>query len=434
MTIETWSETVGTAPHRVTVFEHVGKSLAVYLRWYVDRKPKHARTRVGTVRDARGRVTAKKVKEARAEAVAKAIELAGGTPAKKPHGPMTLGEGIALAFSDRGPYPLDPAQHAHTKVAKQYAALAAEILGGPDVLWEEVTPGMVRSIWRTLQRQYSDGGGYKKAEKVVVILFRIAGWLMGEFPEQRFPSPMKGWRKELREHWSSKGHRITPHQPRHEEHEVRALFAHLHEADPRLALALVLGAELRGGQVIRTMRSNVDLSEDAGIGYGKVQIPFTSERKRAPLVSLNKTERTALDAAMEKGYLSELEGAYKVGLVKDYALFPGGKLRNGVVPVERGAKPMHATSLADFLHDVEKKAGVETIKGRGWHGLRRAFTDLYPTATTDARLLDHLGGWVQGSTMREGTYQDKQNETIAARAAEMRERVRPGTRPTEDEG
>jgi hypothetical protein len=87
---------------------------------------------------------------------------------------------------------------------------------------------------------------------------------------------------------------------------------------------------------------------------------------------------------------------------------------------------MHGTSIQDLLHDVEAKAGVTHEKGRAWHGLRRAMTDLYPEATADARLLDLLWGWAPGIKMREGTYQQKENEGVALEAARLRASLRPG--------
>jgi hypothetical protein len=170
----------------------------------------------------------------------------------------------------------------------------------------------------------------------------------------------------------------------------------------------------------------MDLSPDAGTGFGVVQIPFVSNRKRAPRIFLNETERAAIDAAMGDGYLAELEAAFREKRLADYPLFPAGKLRKGKVPVrEVPASPMDRSTLTRYLRDLEDAAQVEHIDGRGWHGLRRAFTDLYPTATADARVLDQLGGWTQGSTMREGTYQDKESDSVAAESAALRARVRP---------
>ena len=288
-------------------------------------------------------------------------------------------------------------------------------------MFEAISPGMIRSVWRKLERE---GAGLAKAIKTLMVFFRITGWLEGEHPEQRFPRPPKGWRGEAKGYFRKQGHSTEPHRPRYTPEEVRKLFKHLSEADPRLAFALVIGVELRGGQVIRSMWSHVDLSPEAGLG--RIKIPYLSDRKRAPTLTLNEQERTALDAAMTSGYLSELEAARQAALIEDYPLFPGGKLRQSKAPLREQLTPMHGSSIQDILHDLEAKAGVTHEKGRAWHGLRRAMTDIYPEATTDARLLDLLGGWVPGSKMREGTYQQKENEGVAIEAARLRARFRPG--------
>lgn len=433
MTLDLWSESRGTRPHTVTVFERADKGMAVFLRWYVDGKPRYQITEVRTVRDKRGRIQRRLQQRAQAEADEKIAELRGERrPAKRPAGPLTLRDGVTLAFTERGPYPLDPRTDSWTRQARSYADHAIRLLGGDEVRWEDVTPGMIRSVWRRVEKEEGAGDGYRKAEKILVCFFRIATWLAGEYQDQRFPAPLKGWRGELKAHWKKQGHDTTPDRPAHTPDEVAKLFAHLHEADPRIALALMLGAELRGGQVIQAMRSHVDLSPGAGSGFGTLDVPFVSERKRAPRLFLNAAERAALDAAMTTGFLSELEAARGKGLIPDYPLFPGGRLRKGKAPVRARLRPMERTTIAGLLHDLEDAAGVAWVKGRAWHGLRRAFTNLYPEATADARLLDAIGGWVPGSRMREGTYQEKESRTVAEKAAQLREQVRPGTGTTSE--
>jgi hypothetical protein len=426
VTIDLWSETRGTKPHRVTVFERADKGMAVYLRWYADGKPRLQRAAVQTIRDRRGRTQTRAIERAQAEADEKIAELKGERrPSKRPAGPLTLAQGVALAFSERGPYPLVPATDSWTRQARSYADQAVRLLGGEEVRWEDVTPGMIRAVWRKVYRECgANGDGYRKAEKILVVLFRIAGWLRGEYPNERFPVAPKAWRGELKAEWKKQDHDTTPFRPAHSGDEVRKLFAAIGKADPRIALALMLGAELRGGQVIRTMRSHVDLSPAAG--HGVVDIPFVSARKRAPRLVLNGAERAALDAAMSAGFLSLLEVAHREGKLADYPLFPGGRLVKGKAPVREKLRPMHATSVAEMLHALERAAEVAPVKGRAWHGLRRAFTNLYPEATTDARLLDAIGGWVPGSSMREGTYQEKESRSVAEKAAQLREQVRPG--------
>lgn len=433
---ELWSEQVTPRPNTVTAYERADKHGQVYLRAWSHRQKRERATKVGTVRDARGRLVAKLLNEARREAREWADELAGegeaqasgsqpGPKRLREQGPLTLAKGKALAFSDRGRYPLDPAADKHTADFRVALDQAVTLLGGGEVLWQDVTPGMVRSIWRRVRRQHSDGNGYRRAEKMVAALFSVASWLQEEFPEQRFPRPIRRWRSELKEHWAKTGAPVEEHRPRHSPDEVRALFEHRDEADPRVALALVVGAELRGGQLVRTMRSHCNLDGEVWI----IRPPSPSLRKRTPKLALNELERFALHQQLTIGYLVDLERAYRGKQIPDYALFPAGKLRGRRAPVERGTKPMHNTTLIKLFHKLEIHAGVTPVEGRAWHGIRRAFSDLYENATEDARVKDQLGGWKPGSEMRRTIYQEAESAELLLAAAAVRARYRPGFGP-----
>ena len=423
MTLEPYSEQRGEKPFRVTLVERKEKALTLWMRWYIGGKPKYRVTKTRTIRDSRGRISKRAIENAQKEADALIAKLKGepGPTPLRNTGPLTMAEGLSEAFSERGCYPHNPLTDRWTRDARRYAMESVRLLGGDDVLLEEISPGMIRSVWRKMERE---GAGPAKAIKTLVVFFRITGWLEGEHPEQRFPRPPRGWRGELKAHFRKEGHSTELHQPRYTPEEIRKLFEHLGDADPRLALALIIGVELRGGQVIRSLWSHADLSPEAGLG--RIRIPYMSDRKRAPTLMLNDLERAALDRAMKTGYLSELEAARDAGMIDDYPLFPGGKLRKGKAPLREKVLPMHGTSIQDLLHNLEAAAGVTHENGRAWHGLRRAMTDLYPEATADARLLDLLGGWAPGSKMREGTYQQKANEGVALEAARLRATLRPG--------
>lgn len=427
MTLETWSETRGLKPHRVTVFERVDKGLALYLRWYVGGKPKHEKVAdPTTVRDSRGRTLKSAIEKAQAAADAKIRELSEGRKPRKKTGPLTLDEGVARAFSDIGPYPLDPERDAHTKRMKRYVEVATRYLqeswqGEDEVAWEDVTPGMMRGIWRRLARENPGGEGLNRAEKILVAFYRVSTWLQGENPDQRFPAPLKGWRGELRGHWQQLGHDIEPDRPPHTPEEVAKLIAHLPEADPRVALAFTLGAELRGGQVIRTMRSDCQLPAE---GPWRLKPPQKSAKKRTPRLTLNTLERAALEAALTSGYLSELEAAFQRGEISDYPLFPAGRLAKGKVRAKEGLKP--TTALNQWFHEFERAAGVEPVDGRGWHGVRRYYSDVYEPLTADERVKDAMGGWVAGSGMRRSVYQQQEDEATAQATSDLRARVRGG--------
>lgn len=419
MTLETWSASVGERGFTVWVGELTHKGMAVYLRW--GKPNQYQRTEVGTVRDERGRVLKRKVGEALAEAQSKVEELKGLRPSRKRSGPMTLGDGVARAFSLEGCYPKDPTTDSYTRETLKRVEYAVRLLGGPETLWEEVTPGMIRGIWRKVQRAFPTGGGYNKAQKTVGHFLTIASWLSGEFPDQRFPRAPHRWQGEMRAYWTSLGLSIEPARPRYTAEETAALFAHRDEADPRLLLALMLGAELRGGQVVRTLRASCTLEGETWV----VPIPYRSTKKKAPVLLLNALERAVMRHTLTDGYLAGLEALYRAGEVKDYALFPEGKLKQGRATVKDCEQPMEASTLRGLLKDLERAAKVDNVKGRGWHGLRRAFSDYYATLAVDGRLLDETQGWVRGSTMRERVYQDQEDVQLQKDASALRLR-RPG--------
>ena len=78
------------------------------------------------------------------------------------------------------------------------------------------------------------------------------------------------------------------------------------------------------------------------------------------------------------------------------------------------------------FHALEVAAGVTPIEGRGWYGLRRVATDAAPHYTNDRRVLDKLGGWSAGSTTREDTHQNRDDELLIAETAAVRRAWRSG--------
>jgi hypothetical protein len=105
--------------------------------------------------------------------------------------------------------------------------------------------------------------------------------------------------------------------------------------DPRLGLVLALGIELRGGQVVRGLSSDLDLEKDRLMIYG-------AGKKKGTLVKLTKGQRAAVDRAMhpETGYLRELEAAYQAKSIADYTLIPAGQFRG--IRVFRRGRPSQA--------------------------------------------------------------------------------------------
>lgn len=137
--------------------------------------------------------------------------------------------------------------------------------------WDSLTYSIVRELWlRSAQRYARTGqGGPVWTERCVVILLQVAQWLAVEERIERLVVVKKTRREQMRREWEQlTGSRIAGSTPRHSEDEIRRIFASLDDpkADPRIALVLELGAEARLGQVIRIMRSDIDLCEVGAFG------------------------------------------------------------------------------------------------------------------------------------------------------------------------
>lgn len=448
---ESWSESVGSAPNTVWVGERPEKDGDVYLRWserrWNDAKGKHVhrsrylKAETQDVRDPRGRLLSKRVAAAIAEAQAKHDELVGGAAPKRTR-PLTLAEGVAMAFTDRGPFPKRDARY--WQETKKRLDLAVTLLGGPDRAWADLTPGMLRSVWRQIHaRQAAKGNpgqGANKAEKVLTNLQTALSFLEVEFPHQHFPRLPRHWRKEIHTYWAEQGHKVVKHQPKHTEAEAVRLMsaANLRAADPRVRLALGLGARLRGGQLIRTMRSAASLPRKGGRRprdplaggtrpLGLVRVPWESPRKKAPVLALNVAERLVLERAIRRGHLSDLEAAYQAGEIQDYALWPQGKMSaKGKATRPRSERSMDKRTLNTLFHDYERACGVTPVDGRAWHGLRRLYGNLDDERSEAGESVkDELGGWTLGSDTRKDTYLDRQSQARAEAAARVRRQVRP---------
>jgi integrase len=86
-------------------------------------------------------------------------------------------------------------------------------------------------------------------------------------------------------------------------------------------------------------------------------------------------------------------------------------------------KPIRRDLLRDWWQKLEAKAGLERIRGRGWHSLRRKFaTDLKHTPMPD---LQSLGGWRDHNTILK-CYQ-RPDETTMRSALEKRAERRAAT-------
>ncbi|MDB4886330.1 MAG: hypothetical protein JWN79_1768, partial [Gemmatimonadetes bacterium] len=196
--------------------------------------------------------------------------------------------------------------------------------------------------------------------------------------------------------------------------------------DPRIELAVELGAEMRLGQVGESRRSQLDLTRTATAPYGTLNV-YGKAKKTAEKFNLTPEQRVAVDRALET-VLADAESQYVEGNRRtDYYLIPSGKLVRGAASAERARQaPLSRDALRKAFHALEVAAGVTPVDGRGWYGLRRVATDAAPAFTSDRRVLDKLGGWTAGSTTREDTYQDRDDELLMEATAKVRRAWRAG--------
>jgi len=179
---------------------------------------------------------------------------------------------------------------------------------------------------------------------------------------------------------------------------------HVLDVDPRIELAVELGAEMRLGQVGEARRSQLDLTRSPLAPHGRFAV-YGKGKKAGETLALTEEQRTAVDHALET-VLAEAEAQYDPADRRtDYYLLPSGRLVQGAATVERARRaPLTRDALRKAFHALEVAAGVTPVIGRGWYGLRRIATDAAPNYTSDRRVLDKLGGWTAGSTTREDTY------------------------------
>ena len=80
-----------------------------------------------------------------------------------------------------------------------------------------------------------------------------------------------------------------------------------------------------------------------------------------------------------------------------------------------------------FKH-LESIAGVESIPGRAWYGVRRVAADLAEDVTKNERVLNSITGHTDSKTRR--LYQAPERLEILRGAAETRDKVRHGAEDT----
>lgn len=437
MSDERWKIVIDEVSPPLHVFERTDRGRDLYLKWSVGdswRKPKLKK--MTSVRDENGDVDPDLVTDARKAALAQyrtqkdegtSDESDDKSSASSSAGPLTLKEGFEEVLAvPGGKYPKRNDNHGAMRLAGE----RVRRIHGDHLPFEDLRPGHYRKIWRTFARKYEEWElGARMAEITAKNLLAAANWLRDEGIIDHAPTPPSQWHEKLKADWEKiVGEKPEPDRPRHTKEQYQALFEHLDdddmEADPRCELALQLGAEYRLGQVVRSDRSDLDLSEGAGIGHGTFRI-HGRRKKKGQLVYLTPEMRDTVDVALgEEGHLHGFETLYQEGEIDDYPLWPGGKLREGkCVPREPFTKQSPDT-VRGYFHDYEKQLGIEPVDGRAWHGIRRIASDVSGDYTDNEEVRDALGGWQNRSGTRASYYEGEEKPSVLRRAAEVRRAMR----------
>ncbi len=158
--------------------------------------------------------------------------------------------------------------------------------------------------------------------------------------------------------------------PAYDEADVRRFFSVLRRIDPRIALLLEIALGSRLGQACRITRKSLDLISDH-VGAGKLTIPEGEEKKPGMVLDLSRRAVRAIRRAFAT-YLAIFEGAYPSGDIADYWLDPGGWPQDLKTPSAlRNAECISEQFLGKLFDEAETSAGVEKMRKRRTHGLRR---------------------------------------------------------------
>lgn len=423
--ISVWEASVGFLPHKVTVYEEPARRGCLYLRWRQAGNWKRKSLK-RPLRTPRGRIDTEVQKWALQQAEAQYARLVSGVPLEEraPTSPLTIAQGLdRVTDPATGKYPIDTA---HRREVEREYKRAIKHLGG-DTPFESVKRRDIRSFWRWRIRELHAEGhnGLRGAEITVARFLAVAAWLRDEelIPPGAGALP-RSWKDDFRKDWLElTGSRAipAPNRPRHSLNEMRAIMSKARDVDPRLELALVLGAELRLGQVIRARRPDLDLEHKTFTIYGR-------GHKHGEVVKLTDGQMRVVTFHLTEGYLREMEGQ-----LPEYPLFPGGELRGRQVkgapgipfaPKAKAARGSLTRSvLDDWFHAAERLADVPVIKGRAAYGLKRQSVDAAKAAGISREGLQRLGGWTD-TQMPDRIYADQSADYAREEARDIRARIR----------
>ncbi len=417
-----WSESVGFLPHKVTVYENAqkGRNL-LYLKWRTDGKWQR-RSLGAQLRDNHGRILPEVRTWAREEAQ-KQYEINSGRRLAEGSAPADLTIGGAWALISDPKTGLYPVLTPHAKEVATMLGVAAEIWGG-NTPWNVIDRSRIRMLGRTRvdQLRAREKIGLHGAEVLVRRVLTVAAWLRDEgkiAPSACVAS--RRWKAELREYWTQVAKQPIPEptRPRYTLEEMRKILAAAPLVDPRFALLVALGAELRLGQVRRARRSDIDTEQRTFTARG-------AGKKKGTIVELTRGQWAAWEAAVGPGgYLEELERQ-----LPDYYLFPQGKLpgRKKGHPLADPARHgrgsyIEARTVGIWWEDAELKAKVSHVRGRLAYGVRRVAVDaVAELGISDPALMAH-GGWTDPDVPRT-VYAERNAKHARAEAARLRAQVR----------
>jgi integrase len=413
---EPWSYSVGDLPHKVTVLELPERGHRLYLRWRNQRTKNWGhRSLKKMLRTPSGRIQKDVERWAIQEARQKHEELLNHLSPVERHraAPLTLAQATALMQDrDRGCYPKDTP---HRREVLKAMADAIRIWGG-ERTFASIGKADIRELGRRRARELRQQGhvGVRGAEITVGRLLAVAQWLRDEgHIEEGQCLPESQWKKKLREELEAP----EPHRPRYTLEEMRALIRNAPLIEPRYGLLIVLGAELRLGQVRKQRRSDLDLEAGTFTVRGR-------GKKRGAVVHLTPGQRAVVGACLTGGYLRDLEA-----LAIDYPLFPQGQLRGGrkgmgtARATQAQADPVTATAIRQWHGRNEEACHIEHLPGRGPYGIRRQAVDATVEGGASRDELKEIGGW-SDTQVPERIYRDQESKAARDGAKTIRARIR----------
>jgi hypothetical protein len=327
---------------------------------------------------------------------------------------LTVRDGFALFTGDEdGGMPESDSARRNYRIAE--AEFSARF---GDRVWNTVTP----AEWESVVWKAKAAGKHGKAEMLAKNLRGVHRWLHKKRRMRELLDPLEDF------DWKALKKGVKPSRERFSEAEMAKLLKVRDAVDPRFALALVIAAEAgpRSKAIRLWMRSQLDapLQPEPPEGlapHGWTFLPALKGQEE-PLIFLTAFARAEIERAFA-GYLRHLEARWQSDGV-DYPMLPGARIADAtekVVGLDQGGalRPIRASAVKDWLTDAEKLAGVAHVHRRGWHGLRRLWTDrVEETAGMDVAAV--AGQWADRS-MVERIYRRKSQYGKLARAREALE-------------